>query len=140
MSDERSGFIKALRTIADVLEFNPDVKVPYFGTQVVRCDSVDEFKRIIEAFGGRWNKKSTDTDYQITHKLHENLSVMAYASHEKVCERVVVGTKHIPETVLPARPETIVPARDEEVVKWICPPLLADFPVGTVRPEDEVPY
>lgn len=139
MSDERLGFIEALRKIANVLESNPDIQVPYFGTQVVRCESVDEFKRIIEAFGGRWNKESTDTDYKIKHKLHENLSLLAYASHEKVCKRVVVGNKHIPETVLPARPETVVPARDEQVVKWICPPLLDDFPAATLNTEDEGP-
>jgi hypothetical protein len=33
-------------------------------------------------------------------------------SRDKICERVVVGTKEVPERV--------VPARTEEIVEWVC--------------------
>lgn len=49
----------------------------------------------------------------------------AYTARENVCERVVVGTKVIPETVIPARDETVIEEHVEEIVEWKCAPILA---------------
>jgi hypothetical protein len=129
--NNRSDFIAALRKIALVLEANPDLRIPYFGTQVIRCESVDEIRSNVLAYGGHWTKNSTDSEYEMVCRLHNNLSLMIYASHEKVCERVVVGVKHVPETVVPAEPEKVIPARDEELVKWICPSVMAEVTTCT---------
>ena len=48
-----------------------------------------------------------------------------------ICERVQVGTKVVPETVLPARPETVIPAREVPLYEWRCGSILAE-------PESEV--
>ena len=41
-----------------------------------------------------------------------------------VCEKVLVETREVPRTVIPARDEYVIPAHTEEVFEWRCGPLL----------------
>jgi len=39
-------------------------------------------------------------------------------------QKVVVGQKVIPATILPAREETVIPEHVESIIEWVCPPVL----------------
>jgi hypothetical protein len=45
---------------------------------------------------------------------------------EAVCQRKVVGTRTIPEQVIPSEyvAERVIPAHEEEIVVWDCEPVL----------------
>jgi len=124
MNDLRTRFISSLRTIADKPETNPGLPIPWFGVGVVRCENLPQIRAFAKGFGGTWQKEENENDFHLVQELAPGFHLLLYASHAAVCKRIVVGTKVIPATVLPARPETLVPERIEEVVEWHCPEIL----------------
>jgi len=65
-------------------------------------------------------KNYDDRDFELTVEItsddeSKSYTIMYYVKREAVCTRRVVGTKEIPEQ--------IVPARTEEVVEWDCEPV-----------------
>jgi hypothetical protein len=115
---------KSLREMADFIEahelgkIDPNTRIWFWN-----WDTSREGMARIAAIPGGWDKGGTDSAFMLERKFGP--FVLTIASHrETVCERVVVGTKHIPateETVIPARP-----ARTEEMVEWRCTSLLAE--------------
>lgn len=124
-NEARAKYVAGLRKIADTIEANPELIVPYLGAGVVQCGTVEEIRAFVKAFGGKWAKRSDENDFEMVQELSYGLSLMIFASHENVCQRVVVGTKHIPEIVVPASEERVIPAHEIEQVKWVCPEVLA---------------
>jgi len=121
----RDEVIMGLRTLADILEANPDAPTPYFGTGYVGVSSIDEMRSAAKSYGGFWKKEPDQNDYQMRKEITPSLSILIYASHEKVCKKIVVGKKLIPAVTLPARAEIVMPEHEEEIVEWHCPEVLS---------------
>lgn len=124
---DRNKLIAGLRHIADVLEQNPLLPSPYFGTAITSVENLEQMIAVGKSYGGFWEKSTTDDDFQLRRTLSDALSLMTYTARENVCTRVVVGTKVIPATTLPAREEVYMPERVEEVVQWHCPKSLQEL-------------
>lgn len=118
---QRDECLIALRRLVATLEANPNLKAPYLGCAVLPCESLEEMRELVRAYGGMWHKEKDDADFQIRQALSDVGSILLYASHEKVCKRVVTGKRTLPAEVIPARPETTLPEREEDIVEWICP-------------------
>ena len=117
--------VAGLREIADTLEANPDLRAPYIGSCVMRVTTVAEMREAARCYGGTFEKSTDDSSYNLKRHIAPNLSILIYAQHEDVCERIVLGKRTVGEVILPARAETIVPAHEEEIVKWHCPDVLS---------------
>lgn len=122
---ERSKMITALREIANTLEKNPNLPLPYFGSVVKRVDNASQMLSYARTYGGKWDKSTDATDYNLRRKLADGLTLVVYASRESVCHRTVTGVKEIPARIVPARAEEIIPAHTEEIVEWLCPESLS---------------
>lgn len=127
MNSDRHKLIAALRHIANVLENNPLLPAPYFGTEITRVDNLEQMIATGKAYGGFWEKSTDEDSFRLTRKFSDSFAMMVYTARENVCTRVVVGTKVIPATTLPAREETYMPERVEEVVEWHCPKSLQEL-------------
>jgi hypothetical protein len=104
MSD-RTKLIASLRHVANVLGQNPLLPAPYFGTAITRVENLEQMIAVGKSYGGFWEKSTTDDDFQLRRTFSDALSMMTYTARENVCTRIVVGTKVIPATTLPAREE-----------------------------------
>jgi hypothetical protein len=120
----RESFIRGLRYLLTTLEEHPDLPAPYLGAAVQRCESRGEMRELVKAYAGKWDKEDDPTDFQIRQKFGDSLSIILYASHEKVCKRVVTGKKVVPAQVIPAQPEQVLPEREVDIVQWVCPGIL----------------
>lgn len=65
-------------------------------------------------------KVSIDETMWLTHPLNPLVLLAASVHREAVCERVVVGTRAVPEKT--------TPAHTEEIVEWKCGSILAAAP------------
>ena len=122
----RRDYVSALRMMANVVEANPSVVVPYHGTAIIRVEDVEQLRREVKAYGGKWDKDPDDSSYVLRRKLAYGLELYIYSDREKVCKRVVVGKERVPETVIPAKPEQVVPAHEKEIVEWHCPQVMKE--------------
>ena len=125
--NERAKTIAALRHIADTLEGNPLLSVPFFGSGIIAANSLEEMVATGRSYGGFWSKEVTDSDFHLNRVFTSDLRLLIYTARENVCERIVVGTKIIPATTLPARDEVHMPERTEELVEWHCPKSLSEL-------------
>jgi hypothetical protein len=125
----REQFISDLRSCADFYEQHPEIKVlprPYLFAD----DFTDNAKETLRTFAkaaGKAEKKYTDSEIQVALYFPGGLMVRYDSPRDKVCERVVVGTKIIPAYTLPARAAAVViPEKVEEIVEWHCHSLLEE--------------
>lgn len=136
---ERAAYVAGLRALADLLEANPDLVLPFDG----RTHPISVFARTgddqrtalaawVRALPGRKDKRETGTGgriFEVAGSLR-GLRVSVMADRDEVCERVVVGTREITETVpdpeLVAAVPTVTVTRTEEIVDWVCHPVLDD--------------
>lgn len=133
MNTDRTAYIKGLRALADALEANPDLILPWEGSKTdlsVFTETVDQlthYRRLL----GKVDKTVRDAGvygFQITGAL-EGLSLRVYGDREQVCTRRVIGTREVTKTVpdpdaLAAVP-TVEVIETVEEVEWDCHPLLA---------------
>lgn len=113
-------YANALRRIADWIEEHPELPLPYqtaldyySGTDQNTLKK-DTLLLFVKAFGS-CNKKFNDT-YIVVDKNFGGITLRAVAYREAVCERVVVGTRSVPEQY--------IPGHEEEIVEWKCPESL----------------
>ena len=134
MTADRAGYIAGLRRIADALEADPLLPLPYDGTSSefpVFTHSQDELVRWVRVLDGKRDKEVTDSPgygFELRGVVGA-LRVLVYAPRDLVCTRRVVGTREVIEEVpdpdaLAAVPTTTV-TRTEEVIEWDCGPILA---------------
>jgi len=134
---DRLAYTKGLRQLADILDANPDLPLPYTGDlsslnwiEVSRendeiRDSARLFARLIP---GTITKTPRDDVVDLIGHI-AGLKVCFIAAREAVCTRVVTGTHEVTTPATPAMPATEPqPERTETVedFEWICSPLLAD--------------
>jgi hypothetical protein len=134
MTYDRTGYTAGLRALADALDSNPDLPLPYDGTLsrlTVFAHTKGEAAAYARVLPGRVDKKVYDGTYgfSLLGSLH-GLDVVVYAPREEVCERVVVGTRTVTREVQDAEALAAVPTttitETVEDVRWECRPLLAE--------------
>lgn len=132
----RSEYISGLRKLADLLETQPDLPLPFDGgaennastriTFYLLGDPRDVFVQAARALPGPLDKEVSGDTYRVVAHL-DGLHVQVVAYREDVCERVVTGTREVTKTV--PDPMVTVPVVEVtetvEDVRWVCSPLLA---------------
>lgn len=117
-----SDYVNGLRRLADFYEANPTAKLPYegdSGTMNVFCWTAEDFALIVSAFG---NGAKRFEDERLLFLPDIGLNLQVHCDRGQICERRVVGTRHVAEQVVPER---VIPAHDEDIVEWDCKPVLA---------------
>lgn len=106
-NDRRAAFIQALRDCADFYERHPAVEAPYSTTFNVFVATREEMS--LHARAATWEKDYSD-DWFMLRKTFGPLTLDINTSRERVCRKVVTGTRTIP-----AQPERVV-----EEIEWVC--------------------
>lgn len=130
---------EGLRALADFIEANPSLAEEMAYTlssmqdPVLKDDPVEtlaEFARAAARARIPHRKNGSDKYFRLELQFGDAVTFTPYASREKVCERVVVGTtpvtKTVPDPEALAAVPTIEVTEDVEQVEWVCRPLLAD--------------
>lgn len=126
--DKRQEFINGLRAVADFYENNPAAHFDGMQLSISMYAWEEDAKSAIAATAkamGKCEKEYDENNFTVRKNFSEIVSLGVFAPRAKVCTPVVVGTKVIPEHVVPATAETHVPERVENVIEWRCEPLLA---------------
>jgi hypothetical protein len=114
---ERAEFIRGLREFADFLERNREAPCPLRGMFNVFAETRERFGELARLIGGRLDKVYTDTRWAVLCRRFGPIRYELNIHREMICERRVVGTKVVPEQV--------IPTHVEEVVEWECGPMLS---------------
>jgi hypothetical protein len=128
---ERAAYTAGLRQLADWLDANPDIELPWTGGvyqpfQLGVWLSKEELAEIVRALPGRVEKEFDETVVRVN-ATFDGLRVQAYSGRNEVCERIVVGTETVTVPAVDAAPER---TEEREVVEWRCHPILADEQVS----------
>ena len=137
----RDQYIAGLRALADLLDADETMPLPYDGTGYSQIavfyhgsDSKDGLAAFARAFPGRLEKVYDDESEAFGFELRgtlggpDGLGIRAVGDRTKVCRRVVTGTR----TEIREEPITQVVGKrsvpvEVETVEWICDePLLAE--------------
>jgi hypothetical protein len=130
---DRAAYTAGLRALADALDADPGLPLPYDGTTSelsVFTSTKAEAAAYARLLPGKVDKAVTDGYYGFElHGTLHGLRVLVYAPREQVCERVVLGTREVTREVpdpkaLAAVPTTTVTETVEDV-EWICGSLLS---------------
>jgi hypothetical protein len=132
MSDEqlrRRQFIEGLRAVATFYEQNPGAW--YDGMHLTLNMYVwgrTARKALIETarLFGHCNKIYDENNITVSRQFSEQVTVAVFAARARVCRRVILGSRILPERILPATSEMRIPASRVEIVEWQCDPLLKD--------------
>ena len=110
---DRTQKINDVRALLDYLEATPDLDLPVMGEFNLFPDSgsISEVARLMAPF----TKKSTAGLFILSRDFGST-RIEANFYHDTVCEKVVTGTKEIPER--------IIPAHTKDIVEWKCPDSL----------------
>lgn len=128
--DERTEYIAGLRALADVLEADADLTLPYTGTSdygrlAIFTDTRRALQLWAKAIPGTKDKEvSEDASYgfELLGALR-GLHLCIYGKRDQVCIRRIVGQQTVTKTVATAYEEKDVV---EDIIEWDCGPLLAD--------------
>lgn len=136
--DPRAEYIAGMRMLADLLEANPHLALPFEGNTsegmvfVTRGEGQRErLAQWAKALPGEKTKTGdgTDGEYFALHARLRGYRLKVIANRDEVCEKVVLGHDVITETVpdpdyMAAAPmverETV-----KEIVEWRCNSILA---------------
>lgn len=130
----RAEYIAGLRAIADALEADENLPLPFEGNTssgTVFCETREEIAAWSRVMTGE-KRKHIDEDSRL-YGFKLNGQVHGYTldlriDRNEVCRRVVTGTREVTETV--PDPDVEVPTvevtRTVENVEWVCEPLLAE--------------
>jgi hypothetical protein len=133
---KRAEYTKGLRALADILDANPDLPLPYDGTGSALdwIELGEEARRGAAVFArvmpGTVDKSVSDTagQFYLDFTLH-GLRLRWITTRAEMCERIVTGTREIeieePDPEALARVPKIKRKQVVEDVKWECRPVLA---------------
>lgn len=136
----RAEYIAGLRMLADLLEAHPELEAPHTGASNYASISVvpwgaDAQREQLAAWArvlpGRKDKKEGGEGgkYLRLEGRLGALHIQVLCDRDEVCERIVVGTETVTETVPDPEALAAVPqierTVEREIVKWECRPLLA---------------
>jgi hypothetical protein len=125
----RRQFIEGLRAVATFYEQNPGAW--YDGMHLTLNMYVwgrTARKALIETarLFGHCNKIYDENNITVSRQFSEQVTVAVFAARARVCRRVILGSRILPERILPATSEVRIPASRVEIVEWQCDPLLKD--------------
>jgi hypothetical protein len=125
----RRQFIEGLRAVATFYEENPGAW--YDGMHLTLNMYVwgrTARKALIETarLFGHCNKIYDENNITVSRQFSEQVTVAVFAARARVCRRVILGSRILPERILPATSEVRIPASRVEIVEWQCDPLLKD--------------
>lgn len=120
-------YAASLREIADFIDAHDELEfdAPNYLRLGWCYGSDNEAQQQIAAFArafGSCEKEYGDAFFKVSRKIGE-IKVYAATSREKVCRKVVKGTRVVPRQVIEAK---IIEEHEEEIVEWECEPLLAE--------------
>jgi hypothetical protein len=133
---EREEQVANLRSFANFLEANPNLKSPFddSGERFLVClswaeDPKAELAKWARATSHLHPAKKYDGTYAALNVDFGGIALHVFAKRELVCDRIVTGTSTVTKTVkdpaaLAAVPEVEV-TEEVELVEWVCGPLLA---------------
>lgn len=134
----REEMIAGIRQLADWLEANPDIPIPYdltgrsAASVNIHASHGESEKAVVAAVAralpGRvakdvWGKD--DYYFGVRGNAPGGVGVNVIAHREKVCERIVTGTREVVEKVPAPDAPMIEVTRTEEIVEYRCGPILA---------------
>lgn len=131
---KRADYIAGLRQLADALDADPDLPLPWDGTAVSRLSVFTATRAECAAWArvlGHAEKEISDDYYgfKLTGQV-SGVQVLVYAPRAEVCTRRVVGTrevtKEIPDPDALAAVPTVTVTETVEDIAWDCHPLLSD--------------
>jgi hypothetical protein len=125
----RREFIQGLRAVAEFYEKNPGAW--YDGMHLTLSMYVwgrAARKALIETarLFGHCNKIYDENNITVSRQFSEQVTLAVFAARARVCRRVVLGSRILPERIMPATSEVRIPASRIEIVQWECDPLLKD--------------
>ena len=129
----REEYTAGLRALADLLDANPELRLPWTGTEdtavQVCVAGADDPQRALAAWAaalpGLKSKEPDETFFNLRGQVGAvHVEVFAYRS--QVCRRVVTGTREVTKTVMDPAAPTVEVTETVEDVEWVCDePLLA---------------
>lgn len=138
--DSRAEYIAGLRELANLLEQNPDLRLPYHGGQAEMLIFPSygrqraELARWARLLPGLKQKRPKGDNFDLAAQVR-GLKLLICCDREEVCEKRVIGTEVITETV--PDPEYMASAplvereTEREIVEWVCTPsILAEAGQG----------
>ena len=132
MSNEqlrRQQFIDGLRAVAEFYQQNPGAW--YDGMHLTLNMYVwgrAARKALIQTarLFGHCNKIYDEHNITVSRQFSEQVTVAVFAARARICRRVVLGSRILPERIVAATSEVRIPASRVEIVEWQCDPLLKD--------------
>lgn len=136
----RDEAIRGIRMLADLLEQNPDVPLPYQlggGSNITFMFLAGEGARermvkLARLIPGRLTKAVSGSGeyghyFDLEGKL-AGIDVLLTAYRDQVCERVVTGTREVTRTIPDPAADvpTIEVTETVEDVEWVCGPLMRE--------------
>ena len=115
------------RQLADFIEAHPEFSHDYSGYVISNCgvgDTKENVRNCALAMGYADKEFTENGLLRLVKKFGPGLTHHVAFDRSAVSERVVVGTKEIPEHVITASAEMVIPSRTEEIVEWKCEPIL----------------
>ena len=108
----REEYITGLRDIADFFEARPDLPVPHYGESIYIWEkSLTNARERALQMAPCEKHYVGDSYYQLAKEFGPHKVVVSW-NRDDICERVQVGTKHVPAYT--------VEAHDEPVYEWDC--------------------
>ena len=135
---ERLKVIEGLRQLADLVEENPEMAVPYEGSAspiLFMCHNKETFAATVKAFGAGEKVDGGETMDFIPEFV---LPCTVFGFKRSICKQVTV-MRTVPEVRIPARwaePERIIPAHEEAVTEYFCEPFLAVKDAAIAKAEE----
>jgi hypothetical protein len=132
MTDNKRGeYTKGLRALADLLDNNPELILPYDGSNdrygllsvIPGDDSAEQLAAWAKALPGLKKKQVSGEYLYLTGALH-GLHLQVIGQRDQVCRRVVTGTREVTRTVPDPNAPTVTVTETVEDIEWVCEPIL----------------
>lgn len=135
-TDQRNAYIEGLRVIADALDADPDLPLPYHGGlvhELIFCATKEQMVAWSRVLTGKADKHVDDGSDRYGFELHgqvHGFKTKVLVDRAEVCQRIVTGTREVTKDVLDpdalATVPTVTVTETVEDVEWVCTPLLAE--------------
>lgn len=133
MTVTRHDFTAGLRELADILDDNPELPLPFSGTTSgllwIASGGQDDHRDAAAAFTraipGTLHKKVRDNAFDLSGNV-QGVRVNLIVDRDAVCSRVVVGTEQVTIPATPATDAAPEQTVEREIVRWDCAPILGE--------------
>jgi hypothetical protein len=132
MTDRRNSYTQGLRQLADILDNNPELPLPYHGSgahllwiQNYGKDVLATARLFTRLVPGTITKAPRGGDLDLNGNI-AGLRVSMITARDAVCERIVTGTHEVDVAAKPAVKATKATTVVVEDVEWVCGSLLSD--------------